>query len=226
MGAACAAVLAAALVLGMPQIATASPAQEEPEWSPLFQQGLAAFPERPMDATDYFSQSLALAKDDLQRAFSYHMVARSYEVRGFDGRLGDANGLYEKAQFLFDGIMPSAAVQGDPEQKAIVESFVVTNLQRLGVAYSQSALGDKAELTLQRAGQIAHANPDIPKHLVVAADLALTSHYARSKRWEEAEASLEEAALYVETLPEQDPWLSERIDEFRSWFVAFRSEHE
>lgn len=221
-----AAFLAAALALVVPQLATASPGQEEPEWSPLFQQGLAAFPERPMDAADYFSQSLALAKDDLQRAFSYHMVARSYEVRGFNGRLGEANTLYEKAQFLFDGLMPSAAVQNDPDQKTIVESFVVTNLQRLGLAYSQSALADKAEAALRRAGKIAHANPAIPRHLVLAADLALTSHYAHNERWDEAEARLEQAAVYVDALSERDPWLSDRLDEFRTWYVAFRSEHE
>lgn len=218
--------LAALLALGMPQLATASPGQEELAWSPLFQQGLAAFPDRPMDAADYFSQSLALAEDDLQRAFSYHMVARAYEVRGFDGRLGDTHGLYEKAQHLFDGVLPSAAVQSNPDQKTIVESFVVTNLQRLGVAYSRSALGDKAEAMLERAGQIAHANPDIPKHLVIAADLALTSHYAHNKRWAEAEDHLAQAAAYVDALPEQDPWLSDRIDEFRSWYVAFRDEQE
>ena len=230
LGALCAAFLAGVLALAIPSIAAAAAVQQDgaqdDAWSPLFRQGLAAFPEQSLDAAELFTKSLEQAKDNLQKAFSYHMVARSYEVRGFEGPLGGANVLYEKAQYLFDDVMPSAAVQDNPDQKAIVESFVVTNLQRLGVAYSQSAFREKAEATLERAGSIAHANPDIPKHLVVAADLALSGHYARNARWDEAEASLDQAAVYVEGLPEHDPWLTDRISDFRTWLVTLRSEHE
>lgn len=229
-GAARLALLAAVLLLGVAGSTTARATQaqatQQTSWSPLFQQGLAAFPARPDDALDFFNKALPLARDNLQKALTYHMVARSYDAQGSTDRLRGAGSLYEKAQELFDGVMLSEGFELPPGQRTTIESFMVVNLQKLGTAYSQSLDEAMAEATLKRAVEVANANPDMPTHLVVIADLALSGHYARNERWQDAEALLEQAAAFVKGLPEHDSYLAEQVDDYRTKFIAFRAEHE